>query len=107
MAEYQLADIRQAAQKLQIEYRGLRVQRDVANLGYELQDVADCICNLTERDFRKSHFYEDGRPPDDDYICQYKKTVDGEEHVETLYVKFCFINDHLLIDLGSFHLPRY
>lgn len=53
MAEYRLEDVRKAAQQLNIEYRGRKVQRDAANLGYEICDVADCLCQLTERDFKK------------------------------------------------------
>lgn len=106
MAEYSLRDVRNAARQLNIEYRGRKVQRDVANLGYEIRDIADCLCRLTEDDFRRSHYREAG-PPDDEYIFRYTKMVDDEERVDELYIKFCLIDNHLIIDLGSFHLPQF
>ncbi|EGQ9837187.1 TPA: type II toxin-antitoxin system MqsR family toxin [Vibrio vulnificus] len=106
VAEYSLEDVKRAAQQLNIEYRGRKVYRDAANLGYEIQDVADCLCRLTERDFKKTHYREVGLP-DDEYICRYTKVVDDEERVDELYVKFCLIEDCLVVDLASFHLPQY
>ena len=105
VAEYSLNDVKMAAQQLNIEYRGRKVQRDAANLGYELCDVADCLCCLTEQDFRKTH-YRDGLP-DDEYICRYTRIVDDEERVDELYVKFCLIGNCLIVELESFHLPQY
>lgn len=108
MSEHDLNDARAAASQLKIEYRGRKVMRDTANLGYELQDVADCILKLTTNDFRKTHIYDD-TPPDDEYICHYTKAEDEFEDdlVDELYVKFCLIDDCLLIDLGSFHLTKF
>ena len=37
--EYDLNDVKAAARRLNIEYRGRIVQRDINNLGYELADV--------------------------------------------------------------------
>ena len=104
MAEYRLEDVKAAAREAKIEYRGLKVQRDIANLGYELNDVIDCLMQLSESNFRKTHIYNDGTPPDDDYICQYTRQVDGESVTDELYIKFCLVDDCLMIDLGSFHL---
>lgn len=106
MAEYSLKDVRKAAQQLNIEYRGRKVQRDVANLGYDIHDVAKCLCTLTEDDFRKTH-YRDVGPPDDEYICSFTKFVNDEEQVDDLYVKFCLIESCLVVDLASFHLPQF
>lgn len=104
MAEYNLEDVRKAAEQLNIEYRCRKVQRDIANLGYEIHDVARCLCNLTNDDFQKTHYRKFG-PPDDAYICRYIKIVDGEEKIDKLYVKFCLINNFLMVDIASFHLP--
>lgn len=110
MSEYDLNDVRKAANQANIEYRGRKVMRDTANLGYELTDVADCISKLTTSDFRKTHVY-DNAPPGDEYICHYIKTKRENEFednlVDELYVKFCLIDGCLLIDLGSFHLTRF
>jgi len=35
------------------------------------------------------------------------KAGGGDEIVDKLYVKFCLIDDCLVIDLASFHLPRF
>ena len=109
MAEYNLSDVRQLAKNKKIEYRGRKVQRDIANLNYEFKDVLDCLCSLTECDFKKSHYYDDPIPPDDEYICHYQRKGlnDEEECEDELYVKFCLTEDCLMLDLGSFHLPKY
>lgn len=106
MAEYSLKDVREAAQQLNIEYRGRKVQRDIANLGYDIHDVANCLCTLTEDDFRKTHYREVG-PPDDDYICRFTKFVGDDKQVDELYVKFCLIKNCLVVDIASFHLPQF
>ena len=105
MAEYDLEQVKAAAQKLDIEYRGRKVNRDIANLGYDISDVSACLCQINPRDFRKTHTY-DNQPSDDEYICRYKKDPEEDEYDE-LYVKFCLVNGFLVIDLASFHLPQY
>lgn len=105
MAEYDLEQVKAAAQTLDIEYRGRKVRRDIANLGYDISDVSACLCQLSSKDFRKTHPYEN-QPPDDEYICRYKKDSEEDEYDE-LYVKFCLIDGCLVIDLASFHLPQY
>ena len=104
MAEYNLADVKTAAMAFRIEYRGRRVQQRIADLGYDLKDVVACLAQLTTSDFRKTHYYDDGTPPDDDYIYRYTRCVDDEETTDELYIKFCLVDDCLVIDLGSFHL---
>ena len=104
MAEYLLEDVKVAARAARIQYRGRNVQRDIANLGYDLNNVIDCLMQLSESNFRKTHIYKEGAPPDDDYTCQYTRQVDGEGVTDELYIKFCLVDDCLMIDLGSFHL---
>ncbi|QEP43512.1 hypothetical protein D5085_10470 [Ectothiorhodospiraceae bacterium BW-2] len=104
MAQYNLEDVKTAAIASRIEYRGLKVQRDIANLGYDINDVIDCLMHLSPANFRKTHYYDDGSLPDDDYIFRYTRCVDDEETTDKLYVKFCLVDDCLMIDLGSFHL---
>jgi len=48
--EYDLNDVKAAARRLNIEYRGRVVQRDINNLGYELADVAQCVRRLSADD---------------------------------------------------------
>ena len=92
MAEYDLEQVKSAAQSLDIEYRGRKVSRDIANLGYDMNDVSSCLCQLRKSDFRKTHSYGN-QTPDDEY--------------DQLYVKFCLVDGYLVIDLASFHLPQY
>ena len=101
---YGLDGVKANAKRLNIEYRGRKVQRDISNLGYELADVAWCLMQLSENDFSKSICYEDC-PTDDVYICTFTKA--GNEESDNLYIKFCLIDSQQVVDLGSFHLRRF
>ena len=105
MPEYDLKFVKTAVTNSKIEYRGWLVQRDIANLGYKLEDVCDCLLTLREDDFDKTHYYEDGVPPDDSYIFHHTKQY--SERKDELYIKFCLLNEFLILEIGSFHLPRY
>lgn len=104
--EYDLHDVKAAARRYDIEYRGRIVQRDINNLGYELVDVAQCVMQLSKDDHRKTIRYED-HPTDDEYICTFTKPGNEESGPDDLYIKFCLIDGCLTIDLGSFHLCRF
>ncbi len=104
--EYDLSDVKAAARRLNIEYRGRIVQRDISNLGYELTDVAQCVKRLSVDDLRKSIRYED-RPTDDVYMCTFTRAGNEESGPDDLYIKFCLVDGCLSIDLGSFHLRRF
>ena len=105
LPEYDLNDVKAAALRQDIEYRGRIIQRDINNLGYELVDVAECLMQLLKDDHRKSIRYEN-RPTDDEYLCTFNKEGNEESGQDDLYIKFCLIDDCLIIDLGSFHLRR-
>jgi len=104
--KYALVNVRSAAARLRIEFRGRKARLDALNLGYELNDIAHCLSRLAESDFRKTLCYQDSAP-DDEYICNYAKP--GIEHAasDRLYIKFCLIEKLLVIDLASFHLTRF
>jgi hypothetical protein len=104
--EYDLSGVKAAARRLNIEYRGRIVQRDINNLGYELADVAQCVIQLSVDDHRNSIRYED-RPADDVYVCTFTKVGNEESRPDDLYIKFCLVDGCLSIDLGSFHLRRF
>lgn len=107
MPIYDLSIVINSARALNISYRGRKVNTDITNLGYTLQDVAKCVSSLTSCHFVKSHSYEH-RIPDDEYRIQFPRTNDdGEIVVDDLYIKFSLIENTLYIDLGSFHLPKY
>jgi len=104
--EYDLAAVKAAAKKLNIEFRDRKTRLDVLNLDYELKDVTLCLQSLSPANYRKTIRYEN-HLPDDEYICDFTKP--GTEHLtkDRLYIQFCFIEHCLTIDLGSFHLARY
>ena len=104
--EYDLNDVKAAARRLNIEYRGRIVQRDINNLGYELTDVAQCVMRLSVDHHRMSIRYED-RPTDDVYMCTFTRVGTEELGSDDLYIKFCLLECCLSIDLGSFHLRRF
>ena len=104
--EYDLNDVKAAARRLNIEYRGRIVQRDINNLGYELADVARCVMRLSVDDHRSSIRYED-RPTDDVYMCTFTRVGNEESGSDDLYIKFCLVDYCLSIDLGSFHLRGF
>lgn len=106
MPHYDLDAVRNAAKRSNIEYRGRNVRRDIDNLGYELKDVVQCLISLTEADFHKTHDYGNGIVDDAYRIDFPNPNADFEGQLDALYVKFCLIDDHLLIDLASFHPHR-
>lgn len=101
MPHYNLDDVRNAAKKGDIEYRGRKIRQDIDNLGYELADVAACLISLTGSDFYKSYSYDNG-DIDDAYRTNFARSDSTED--DFIYIKFSLINNCLMIDLASFHL---
>lgn len=101
MPHYNLDDVRNAAKKGHIEYRGRKTRQDIDNLGYELADVVACLISLTSSDFYKSYPYDNG-DIDDAYRTNFAPS--GSTECDSIYIKFSLINDCLMIDLASFHL---
>ena len=103
MSYYDLNSVKQAALSEKIEFRGRKVGRDVANLGYDLSDVVFCLANLSAADFHKTHHYDNG-DVDDAYRFEYVRSSGDGNQVDRLYIKFCLMDNYLEIDLGSFHI---
>ena len=103
MAYYNLDDVRKAAKSERIEYNGRRVAIDVAELGYQLDDVIRCLLAISSDAFHKTHEYQSVFY--DAYVTSFPRPG-GEGQVDELYVKFALIGDFLSISLGSFHLQR-
>ena len=105
MPNYNLQEVKTLAQEMKFEYAGRKVLRDINNLGYERKDVADCISQLSEADFSKTHYYPN-QPAQDAYICKFRKKTDIEDEVteDELYIKFYLSNGQLRINFSSFHL---
>ena len=104
--KYDLFDVKTAANQLNLEFRGRKVRLDILNLEYELKDVALCLAQLSESDYRKTTRYED-RLPDDEYICNFIKPGNEGLAPDKLYIKYCLIEGCLVIELASFHLTRF
>ncbi len=104
--EYRLFDVKMAANRLNIEFRGRKVRLDILNLEYELKDVALCLAQLSESDYRKTIHYDDNLP-DDEYICNFIKPGNEELAPDRLYIKYCLFEDCMIIELASFHLSRF
>lgn len=109
MAFYDLQDVIAAARKQDIVYpKQSRVANKIEDLEYELKDLSDCMSRLQESDFSKTHYY-DKSPPMDAYVVRYQKrrTEDEDFPIDKLYIKFCLINENVVIELFSFHLSEY
>ena len=107
MPVYSLCDVQKAVREGKIEYRGRKVRQNIEDLGYEFEDVKNCLLSLTECNFRKTHCREGEIPDDDDYVIKYcKKLNDDDSRIDELYIKFCLVDECLCINIGSFHLQQ-
>jgi hypothetical protein len=98
---FNLDKIRVAASLQQIEYAGCKVRKDIANLGYTLEVVADSIASLTPTDFQKTIVYPDQTAHD-----VYIKNVIREEQTDKIYMKLGLLDNGEIeiVEIGSFHL---
>jgi hypothetical protein len=103
MPLYDLDEVRTAARRQKVEYRGRKVMSNTADLGYEFEDVCACLVRLTKDDFQKSHHYDDG-PGDDAYRLRTARPRSDDTEFDELYIKFRLVGDHVTVDLGSFHV---
>ena len=98
--EYSLDAIRRLAESGHIEYRGKRVPRHIAQLGFILDDVRDCLQKLQSHHFAHSIWYENFPCWHDVYKPTYRAR-DGR--TINLYIKLRLNRDCVLIELCSFH----
>lgn len=101
---YPRYDLRQihALAALQKVWVNQTVQRDVSNLGYELDDVCRCLRELKASDFRHSGRY-DGPLWYDVYAIRFNAPT-GQ--VDDLYIKLSLAKPCVVVSLFSFHLTR-
>ncbi len=103
MPIYDLEAVQKAARKGFIRYRGRKVNRDIANLGYSLNEVTECICQLKTENFNKTISYDSDQASDDVYHMTYIFNPENNEtKTDRLYLKFRFTDG--VINIGSFHL---
>lgn len=99
---YLLDDIRAAADQHRVRYEGRKVNSDIRNLGYTLEDVAHCISGLQTRQFQKSLKYKDSSCYDV-YIRDFRQGED--KPTDRIYMKLRLLDTgQLEIGIGSFHL---
>lgn len=98
--EYSLDAIRRLAGFGQVEYRGKKVQSDVARLDLHLDGVCQCLQTLQPDHFAHSLRYDNFPRWHDVYKCCYR-TDDGRDI--DLYIKLRLSRDCVVIELCSFH----
>ncbi|MFI3119713.1 MAG: type II toxin-antitoxin system MqsR family toxin [Methylococcaceae bacterium] len=101
MPFFNLDKIRAAAAQHHIRYKGLKVSKDIRNLGYTLEEVSTCIISLTPADFQKTIEY-----PDQSAHDVYIKNVTQEERTDRIYMKLRLLENGeiQIVEIGSFHL---
>jgi len=98
---YPLDDIRAAADQHRVHYEGRKVNSDIRNLGYTLENVAHCISGLQTKHFQKSLKYENACY--DVYIRDFRQGED--KPADRIYMKLRLLDTgQLEISIGSFHL---
>jgi hypothetical protein len=98
---FNLDKIRAAVSQQRIRYKGLKVPKDIRNLGYTLEEVSACIISLTLADFQKTIEY-----PDQTVHDVYIKNIIREEQTDQIYIKLRLLEDGeiQIVEIGSFHL---
>lgn len=102
MPYYSLEKIIVAAKAELIIYGGRKVNSDIANLGYTLNEVARCISQLQPENYQKTLDYDDKGKVFDAYKINFSPQ---EEQTDSIYIKLRLLeNGEVQIGLGSFHL---
>ncbi len=79
-----------------------KAQRDLRNLGYERDDMIDCIKSLKTREFKHSKIYPPNPFRHDVYVTRFQRS--SEDDHDDIYLKFYMSKNHVVIELVSFHL---
>lgn len=96
---YSLERVHELARSGEVAYGGQKVQRDIENLHFELDDVCRCLLSLNACHFKESVSYSDSG------ICfdVYRVTCRGRDDVDDqLFIKLRVSRDCIVL-LGSFH----
>jgi Motility quorum-sensing regulator, toxin of MqsA len=99
-AECALGRIQELAAQQSVIYGGRRVQNHIANLGYSLEAVCECLAQLTPDNFKQSERYS----PDGPWHDVFLKTFRGPGNCDDdLYIKLTLDRTCVNIVLFSFH----
>lgn len=102
-AEYSLRRVIELARSSSVRFASTRVQNDIANIDYGIDDVCNCLSSLTEEHFINAVKYPDSRRWLDVYRIKWQ--LPGRDY-DDLYIKLSLDNNCLVIELRSFHLSR-
>jgi hypothetical protein len=102
-AEYSLNRVIELAQSQSIRYASTKVQNDIANLEYGVDDVCECLSSLTDKHFINAEKYPESPRWMDVYLIKWR--LSGNDYDE-LYIKLSLDHNCLVIELRSFHLTR-
>jgi hypothetical protein len=101
-----LETIRKLVSQEQVIYGSIKVERDISDLAYSLQDVCRCLQTLEEHEF--SHAERYGYGPKEVWLDVYFTTMiftdeRGREFEDELYIKLKLNADCIAVVLMSFH----
>ena len=100
-SEYSLDAIHRLAKSGNVNYGSPKVQRDVDNLDYSLEDVCECLQSLSNDNYYESVNYGDHKGWLDVYLCNWP--LRSTESSVELYIKLKLNRDCITIVLASFH----
>ncbi|MGH8162267.1 MAG: type II toxin-antitoxin system MqsR family toxin [Gammaproteobacteria bacterium] len=101
---YALSRIRELARQGKVRYLSARAQHDIENLGYEPDDIHECLANLEESDFDHAETYLDFPGWYDVY---HVVLVSTQGHRDRPYIKLRLTRDVMYVELRSFHVDRW
>lgn len=101
--EYSLPRVRELAREKQIVYVSRKVQRDISNLGYTMDDVCTCLASLQDGDYRESLQYAENSPWLDVYRKLWSGCDTGQLEPDSLYIKLKLNRDCTTVVIMSFH----
>ena len=102
MPHYDIDKIIVAAKQKNIIYGGRKINQDIANLGYTLDEVSNCIAQLRPEHHQKIWTSDDNAHIFDVYIINFSPR---ESQTDLIYMKLRLLaNGQIQVGLGSFHL---
>lgn len=101
---YNLARVKELAERERVNYRSWRVEADVNNLGYSLGEVCRCVAWLEQEHFHHSERPVRERRWQDVYHCRWR--IPSADAPDELYVKLMLTQSTITVELCSFHRHR-
>jgi hypothetical protein len=102
-AAYALEQVRAVASVGKVGFASRRVSQDIANLGYSLDQVCECLAALEACHFHESVRRDQSEAWVDVYLMHWSL---DQGKTDPLYIKFKLVNGALVLTLISFHLEH-